>query len=52
MDCHDIRLVERFRTIGTLAHTVRNSVFNAVIADSMAARLDGDVLEVVPANGA
>ena len=52
MNRHDIRLVKRLRTIRTLAHTVGNSVFHAVVAESMATRLDSDVFEVVPANGA
>jgi len=52
MNRHDIRFVERFRTIWALAHTVGNSIFNTVVAEGMAARLNCDVLEVVPANGA
>jgi hypothetical protein len=52
MDCHDVRFVESFRTVWTLSHTVGNTVFNAVVAESMATRLDDNVLEVVSANGA
>jgi hypothetical protein len=52
MDCHDIRFVERLRTVRTLSHTVGNTIFNTVVAEGMAARLDSGVLEVVPANGA
>jgi len=52
VDCHDVRFVERLRTIGTLAHPVGNTILNTVVAESMTTRLDGDVLEVVPANSA
>jgi hypothetical protein len=49
---HDVRLVERLRTVWALPHTVGNSILNTVVAESMATRLDGNVLEVIPANGA
>jgi hypothetical protein len=52
MDCHDVRFVESFRTVWTLSHAVGNTIFNTVVAESMAARLDDNVLEVVSANGA
>ena len=33
---HDVRLVERLRTVWALPHTVGNSILNTVVAESMA----------------
>ena len=52
MDCQDVRFVERLRTIRAFSHTIGNTVFNAIVAERMAARFDSGVLEVVSANGA
>jgi len=52
MDCHDIRFIKSLRTIWTLPHTIGDTVFNAVVAERMAACLDSGVLEVLSANGA
>lgn len=52
MDRHDIRFVERLRTVRTFSHAVGNTIFDATIAESVATRFDSRVLEVVPANGA
>lgn len=52
MDCHDVRFVERLRTIWAFSHTIGNTIFNAIVAKSMAARFDSGVLEMVSANGA
>jgi len=52
MDCHDIRFIESLRTIRALPHTIGDTVFNAMVAERVAACLDSSVLEVLAANGA
>ena len=52
MDCHDVHLVEGLRTVGTLSHAVGNTVFNAVVAECMAAGFECCVFEILSAYGA
>ena len=50
--CHNVHLVEGLRAVGTLSHTVGDTVFHAVIAKKMAAGLEDGVLEVLSADSA
>ena len=49
---HNIHLVKCSRAGGTFAHAVADAVVDTLVAEEVATRLEGRVLEVVATNGA
>jgi len=49
---HHIHLVEGLRAIGAFSHSIRDAIFNAMIAEHMAAGFQSSVFEVLATNSA
>ena len=47
---HDVHLIECLGAVGAFPHPVRQAVFDTVVAEHMAARLQDRILEIIATN--
>lgn len=52
MDCHDIEFVEGLGAIRAFAHTIGDSILDAIVTKDVTASLESCVFEVFTTNGA
>lgn len=50
VNSHDVHLVESLGAVGTFPHAIGKAVFDTVVAEEMAACLQGRILEIFATN--